>query len=186
MRRTYVFGGLVAVVVVAVASPALGGPSLRSLVRKEVKKQLAGKTGPQGPAGTSGSNGTNGTARAYAEVLPRGFGGCPGGPPAPCSFDRDKGIASVTYLGTGEYCIVAPGIDPGDVTPAVSVDWTETNSPEGNASAMNQTQCSPGGFEVITEREVSVSVRDAADTGTISVAGNATPDDDVGFDIVIP
>ena len=46
MKRRYVFAGLVAVVVVAVASPALGGPSLRSLVKKEVKKQLAGKTGP--------------------------------------------------------------------------------------------------------------------------------------------
>ena len=61
----------VTLVVVAV-SPALGGPSLQSLVKKEVAKQLSaaevskkkakrGPPGPPGPAGQNGTNGTNGT-----------------------------------------------------------------------------------------------------------------------------
>jgi hypothetical protein len=37
--------------------PALGGPSLKQLVKKEVAKQLKGKTGPQGPPGPPGANG---------------------------------------------------------------------------------------------------------------------------------
>ena len=36
-----------------VGSPAIGGPSLKKLVKKEVAKQLAGKTGPQSPAGAN-------------------------------------------------------------------------------------------------------------------------------------
>jgi hypothetical protein len=47
-----------------VTSPALGGPSLKSLVKKavtkEVSKQLAGKTGPQGAPGALGQPGTPG------------------------------------------------------------------------------------------------------------------------------
>ena len=41
----------------AVVVPALGGPSLKQLVKKEVAKQLKGKTGPQGPPGPPGANG---------------------------------------------------------------------------------------------------------------------------------
>jgi hypothetical protein len=176
MKRRYVLSALAVVGVLAVVSPALGGPSLRKLVKKEVAKQLAGKTGPAGANGINGANGTpgaNGTARAYAEILPRGSGGCNGvmTPPQPCSFDRDKGISSVTYLATGEYCVVAAGINSADVTPAVSVDFSETNNPEGNASVQNNTQCNGTGFDVRTERITS---------------GTAAPDDNVGFDIVIP
>ena len=60
MKRTYVFAALVVLVAVAVASPALGGPSLKSLVKKEVKKQLKGKTGPPGPQGAPGATGAPG------------------------------------------------------------------------------------------------------------------------------
>jgi len=48
------------VLVFAVISPALGGLSLKALVKKEVRKQLAGKSGPQGPQGTQGTKGTDG------------------------------------------------------------------------------------------------------------------------------
>jgi hypothetical protein len=175
MKRRYVLVGLAVAAVLAVVTPALGGPSLRSLVKKEVKKQLAGKTGPQGPAGTNGTNGTsgtNGTARAYAEVTPRGGGGCNGTPPQPCTFDRSNGIASVTYTGIGTYCVIATGIDPTEEVPALSVDFSETDNPEGNASAQNNTTCSSDtGFEVKTERISS---------------GVAAADDNVAFDIVIP
>src|SRR3954462_11343969 len=48
------------VIAVLVVSPALGGPSLRKLVKKEVAKQLAGKTGPQGAQGAPGGTGGQG------------------------------------------------------------------------------------------------------------------------------
>ena len=193
MKRKYVVGALALTVAVVVASPVLAGESLSSLVKKEVAKQLAtssavtakkkakrgppGPPGPQGVAGTNGTNGTNGangTARAYAEVLPRGGGGCGVNPaPQPCTFDRDKGISSVTYLSVGTYCVVAPGIDSRQVTAVVSVDFSETDNPEGNASAQSNTSCNTTGFQVQTER-----INPATAT--------AGADDNVAFDIVIP
>jgi hypothetical protein len=83
MRRNYVLAGLALIAAVAIASPALGGPSLKKLVKKEVTKQLAGKSGPQGtsgpqgPAGTNGTNGTNGQSVASANE-PTGTGNCSG------------------------------------------------------------------------------------------------------------
>ena len=61
MKRRYVFAGLALVVALTVASTALGGPSLKKLVKKEVAKQLAGKTGPQGPPGQPGTPGQDAT-----------------------------------------------------------------------------------------------------------------------------
>jgi hypothetical protein len=58
-------------------SPALGGPSLQSLVKKEVTKQLnaaqtakkkKSKRGPPGPAGPAGANGAAGSALGFATV----------------------------------------------------------------------------------------------------------------------
>src|SRR5215208_3820677 len=69
----------------AVVSPAVGGPSLRSLVKQEVAKQVAsvskakgkrGPRGPQGPAGANGANGAPGTARAYGLVASQAFNPC--------------------------------------------------------------------------------------------------------------
>jgi hypothetical protein len=182
MKRRYVFAGLALVAALAVAAPAIGGTSLKKLVKKEVAKQLAGKSGPQGPPGAAGapgapgSPGAPGTARAYAEIQPRGSAGCPGAsPPQPCSFDRDKGISSVTWLGTGTYCVVATGVDAAVVTAVVGVDFSETDNPEGNASAQSNTGCDGGsGFQVQTER-IPTSGSDAA-----------VADDNVGFDILIP
>ena len=187
MKRKYVMAGLALIATLAIVSPVLAGESLSSLVRKEVAKQLStaqsakkGKRGPRGPAGppgangTNGTNGANGTARAYAEVLPRGGGGCGVNPaPQPCTFDRDKGISSVTYQGIGTYCVVAPGIDSRQVTAVVSVDFSETDNPEGNASAQSNTSCNTTGFQVQTER-----INPATAT--------AAADDNVAFDIVIP
>ena len=76
MKRRYVFAGFALVATLAVVSPALGGPSLKSLVKSEVAKQLStaqtakkGKRGPPGPAGPPGANGTNGTNGAPATKL---------------------------------------------------------------------------------------------------------------------
>jgi Collagen triple helix repeat (20 copies) len=205
MKRRYVFAGLALVAAVAIASPAIGGPSLKKLVKKEVAKQLAGKTGPQGPQGPAGPAGAQGapgtpgapgapgapgTARAYAEIQPRGSGGCGvDPPPQPCLFDRDNGISNVTWTGTGIYCVVAPGIDPLEVAAVVGVDWNETDDPEGNASAMSAGECTVAagtGFQVRTDYQFVTAVRNAADTGSATVAGNAGASNDVGFNIVIP
>jgi hypothetical protein len=50
-----IFGALV-------ISPALGGPSLRSLVKKELSKQIGNAQGPQGQPGPSGPPGASGVA----------------------------------------------------------------------------------------------------------------------------
>src|SRR3954464_2723404 len=60
-RTRYLVAGVAAIAIaVLVVSPALGGPSLRKLVKKEVAKQLAGKTGPQGAQGAPGGTGAPG------------------------------------------------------------------------------------------------------------------------------
>jgi hypothetical protein len=66
MKRRYVLAGLGLLAMLAVVSSALGGPSLKSLVRKEVAKQLAGKTGPAGPQGSQGVPGNTGAAGSPA------------------------------------------------------------------------------------------------------------------------
>ena len=77
MKRRYLFGGLGVVLTLAIVSSALGGPSLQSLVKKEVARQLSAaetaktksKRGPPGPAGQAGTNGTNGTNGANGAPL---------------------------------------------------------------------------------------------------------------------
>jgi hypothetical protein len=64
MKRRYVLGGLAVIAALAIASTALGGPSLKSLVKKEVTKQLAGKTGPPGSQGPQGQQGPEGAQGA--------------------------------------------------------------------------------------------------------------------------
>jgi len=152
---------------IAVASPALGGPSLKSLVKKEVAKQISKATGP---AGANGANGVDGTARAYGLVTPDAVVGCSPN----CSVTRSKGISNVTRFNTGDYCVHAPGIDGNQVTAVVSADFGFTSNPEGNGSAQTFLNCDGGGFEVKTERIPS------------SGAAAAVPADDVGFTIVIP
>jgi hypothetical protein len=56
-------------------SPAIGGPSLKKLVKKEVRKQLANKRGPAGPAGPAGATGPagpRGTSFNANSTLPSG------------------------------------------------------------------------------------------------------------------
>jgi hypothetical protein len=163
---------------IAVATPAIGGPSLKKLVKKEVRKQIRkatgprGPIGPQGPTGAAGADGAPGTARAYASVLSHVEDDCTGG----CTFSRDKGITAVTREGTGDYCVTVPGISDEQIPSTVSVDWSFTADPEGNATAQprNTGDGCPGGtaFEVRTERHTDTSP--------------AVPADDVSFNILIP
>lgn len=64
-KITIALGVVVAVAIIA--APALGGPSLRSLVKKEVAKQISKATGPQGPPGPPGT-----AAAAPGATLPQG------------------------------------------------------------------------------------------------------------------
>jgi hypothetical protein len=175
--------GLIAAI--AIASPALGiGKSIKKAIKREVARQIARASGP---AGADGANGTNGTARAYARVLPPAAVPCALSPGSGCHFDRNKGVAAVIHTGTGSYCVTAPGISPDAVPAAASVDISTTPVP-GNASATvdAESSCAGDAFGVITDRQPSTPVRNAADTGSVNVAGNATAADDVGFTIVIP
>jgi hypothetical protein len=125
MKRRYVFGGLALVAVLAIAAPALGGPSLKKLVKKEVAKQISKATGP---AGAPGAAGAAGTARAFGYV-DKFFCDNPG----PCTAtDPKKGVASVTHQGGGKYCVSVPGLSPETAPATVSVALDE--SFPGNAS----------------------------------------------------
>jgi hypothetical protein len=163
---------LTLIVVLALVTPALGGPSLRKLVKNEVAKQISKATGPAGTNGTNGANGTNGTARAYAAVTTS----CTGSPPAVCSVIQSKGVSGVTRVATGQYCVTAPAISSVSVPAAVTVYWSFTSNPEGNASAMfaggSDAGCPVSDFGVITERH-------GAGTDAVQV-------DDVAFTILIP
>jgi pilus assembly protein FimV len=103
MKRKYVFAGLGLIAVLAIVSPAAGGPSLKSLVKKEVTKQLAGKTGPAGPQGAAGTPGA---------------AGAPGAPGTP-------GRSALTPLQPGETEFGALG---GDFDTAAGGDWAVSAS----------------------------------------------------------
>jgi hypothetical protein len=171
MKRRYMLAGLAAIAVLAIASTAIGGPSLKSLVKKEVQKQISKATGPAGPPGAAGAAGAAGTARAYARVTGHSLSACS----PQCAVDDSKGVTGVTRDGVGDYCVTAPGIDPNTVPAVVSVDWAGTAAPEGNASALvRPAACGGTAFEVITER---------IPTG---VTGDSADADNVGFTIIIP
>ena len=162
----------------AVVSPAIGGPSLRSLVKQEVAKQVAsvskakgkrGPRGPQGPAGANGANGAPGTARAYGLVTSQALSACSPN----CTLSLSSGISNVTRDGTGHYCVFVPGVDAHDVSAVADAAYGPTNSPEGDGTAQTSTYCfGTSAFEVKTFRK----------TG----GGNAAPADDVGFTIIVP
>jgi hypothetical protein len=176
--RAWFLAALAVVVAVGVVSPALGGPSLKKLVKREVSKQISKATGPAGPAGPAGAAGI---ARAYGRVDP--FSCSPD-----CVVSRSKGISSVTRSTTGFYCVHVPGVDSGQVSAAVTLDKEETNSPAGNASAMASGSCDGTGFGVSTERQLSVLVcTNDPCTNQASVPGDSTTaPNNVGFTIVIP
>ena len=60
LRWTHATVALAVIGALAIAAPALGGPSLKKLVKNEVAKQIAKATGPAGPAGPSGATGATG------------------------------------------------------------------------------------------------------------------------------
>jgi hypothetical protein len=125
-------------------------------------------------------------ARAYAYVNPFSCTGTPG----TCPLDQSKGISSVTRDATGRYCITAPGIDSHVTPAAVTVDFSGTGDPRGNASAMTREGIFCGttgeGFAVSTERQPEIAVDAGGGTNNAVVSGPAETADDVAFTIVIP
>ena len=177
MKRRYVVAGLGLLAAVALTSSALGGPSLNSLIKNEVAKQLSaaqvskkkgkrgppGPQGPPGPAGTNGTNGADGTARAYAFV-DHFF--CNGGPPLTCSVDRAKGVSSIkeTTSTSGVYCVTAPGLDP-QTSPAVAtVDYGESSSPVTQLVTWysQNNACSAGQYEFRTLTNTGAQTTDVS------------------------
>jgi hypothetical protein len=90
MKGKYVVAGLVGVAALAIASPVVAGPSLSSLVKQEVSKQISAQTakkkkkakrgpkGPAGPAGAAGAAGPAGAAGAGGGLLSGQVTGLPG------------------------------------------------------------------------------------------------------------
>jgi hypothetical protein len=196
VRWTHATIALAMIAAVTIAAPAIGGPSLKKLVKKEVAKQIGKATGPPGPAGPVGPPGTNGvdgidgTARAYATVTPHGTAGtCTRGPTGTgCTFSRSKGVSTVTREFQGIYCVTAPGIRSDTTSAAVTVEAGNTIGP-GQASATiayGTPSCSPDAFEVFTYLQNTVPVRNYTDNGIEYVAGPAFFSDYVAFTIVIP
>ena len=54
-KWSHVTIALALIAAVAIAVPAIGGPSLKKLVKKEVSKQISKATGPAGPPGAQGT-----------------------------------------------------------------------------------------------------------------------------------
>ena len=88
MRRTYVLAGMGVLAAAMIVTPALGGPSLRSLVEDEVARQLSGdgasmsakgkrkgRRGPRGPAGPPGAAGAPGAPGAAGAAAASAFTG---------------------------------------------------------------------------------------------------------------
>jgi hypothetical protein len=104
---------LAAVVLFAMASPALGGPSLKSLVKKEVAKQISKATGPPGPAGTNGTNGVSGYVVVTNNAPYNGTNDKTTSASCPSGKHLLGGGTVITRDGTGtEVAIVADGPNP--------------------------------------------------------------------------
>ena len=170
MKRRYAVAALVLVAALALTSSALGGPSLHSLIKNEVAKQLSaahvskkskrGPRGPQGPPGPPGANGADGTARAYGYV---NWLNCSGGPPLTCSIDRAKGVSSIqeTSSTSGVYCVNAPGLNS-ETSPAVAtVEYTESTT-TGIVTWSRTTACSVGQYEFRTITPAGAQVSNVA------------------------
>src|SRR4051794_40485956 len=104
---------LAAVVVFAMASPALGGPSLKKLVKKEVAKQISKATGPAGPAGTNGTKGVRGYESVTAGAPYNGTNQKTTGASCPAGKHLLGGGTVITRdSSTVEVAIVADGPNP--------------------------------------------------------------------------
>ncbi len=98
---------------VAVVSPAFGGPSLKSLVKKEVAKQVSRAAGPPGPPGAAGVNGANG---------PQGPGALRLTFSQPESDNQVRALGTVNELTVSALCKTVAGVSTVFVYLRSSVD----------------------------------------------------------------
>jgi hypothetical protein len=138
----------------------------KTITKKDINskslKALKGDTGakgPQGPAGAAGS------ALAYGVVS---------GPTGAVVAAKSKGITA-SKLGSGVYCVKAPGISPATHPILVSPDFNDGNGLHHIAQYSSQSPAATctdqGGWGI----------------RTADVAANGTPTDtDLGFSVVIP
>ena len=135
-----------------------------------------GEKGDQGVPGQPGADGTPGTARAYGRVT-----GCIS---AFCTITRNKGIAYAVNVGSGRYCVGVNNITPADSVAIVSVASTAFGG--GVVEWRSNLACVASEFEIQTYVQPEVSVRNASNTGTTTVAAPHTTDNAVDFAIAIP
>lgn len=126
----------------------------------------AGAAGPAGPPGPAGPSGPAGSARAFGRVT--------GG--ATPLLSAAKGFTAVIHNGLGRYCLALPGFDSSTSSWVAAVDYKETASPEGNASAMVDW----GGFCPPTHPVGVITERINPATGAAAAANN------VSFHVMVP
>ena len=131
--------------------------------------RAAGLARASGPGRRHRVTGANGTARAYAHVI----AGTSHGATPTLDASATKGFTSVAYgtagQGGGEFCLLAPGINPSDSAPVVSTyyDAAFANTQATAFPDAGAPNCPSGDFEVIEQAGGSAA------TG-------------VDFDIVVP
>jgi len=135
-----------------------------------------GDKGDPGSLGQPGADGAPGTARAYGRVT-----GCIS---AFCTITTNKNIAYAVNVGTGRYCVGVNNITPTDSVAIVSV--ASTNFGGGVVEWRPNQACVASEFEIQTYVQPQTDVRNAANTGTATVATPHQADSAVDFAIAIP
>lgn len=166
----------------------LGGVSVAAMKLQEDSVKSKHIVNGQVKRGDLASN----AATASAHVDPDTCVAAPG--LNPCTPEHARGVTAIARTDGGDYCVTAPGKDGSTTAAAITPEYNGTSlqNGEGNASILQQitpqgTGCSsPQDFTVLTFAYPNVSVRNAADTGSTTVVGQANTSDEVGFSIVIP
>ena len=135
-----------------------------------------GDKGDPGTLGQPGADGAPGTARAYGRVS-----GCVS---AFCTITRNKDIAYAVNVGSGRYCVGVNNITPADSVAIVSV--ASTNFGGGVVEWRSNQACVASEFEIQTYVQPQTDARNAANTGTVTVATPHATDNGVDFAIAIP
>jgi hypothetical protein len=117
VRLGHVTIALAVIAAIAIAAPAIGGSSLKKLVKKEVAKQLKGKQGPQGPQGLQGTPGTNATA-LFAAVDSDGTVTAQSGVSGAVSHTASSGLYTIPFNRDIDACAPLATLtndDPGQI-----------------------------------------------------------------------
>jgi hypothetical protein len=136
----------------------------------------AGPKGDKGDKGDRGDTGAPGTARAYTYLNEDTCAD----PSGPCTLPatHTKGFLGARRSDVGIYCLAldpASGVDRDRSIALTTVDWSETDSPEGNTSAIGQFMhngCDSNEVRVRTYRWTT--------------GGNAATSNTVSFYVAVP